>query len=68
MVAAESTIRLMTRLAAQHGAVNLSQGITDEPAAYEMIWGGIAAALGGTDDGVERLETLTVHCPPSIFI
>ncbi|MDA0747177.1 MAG: aminotransferase class I/II-fold pyridoxal phosphate-dependent enzyme [bacterium] len=56
----ESTIRLMTRLAIEHNAVNLSQGITDEPAAYELIWGGFAAALGGTDEGLAHLETLTL--------
>ena len=60
MIPQESLIRRMTRLAIQHRAVNLSQGITDEPAVYEMIWGGIAAALGGTDDYVERFETLTL--------
>ena len=52
----ESTIRLMTRLANEHQAINLSQGFTDEAAVYEMVWGSIAATLGGTEDGISRLE------------
>ncbi len=56
----ESTIRLMTRLANEHQAVNLSQGFTDESAIYEMVWGGISASLGGTDEGIARLEETTV--------
>ena len=51
----------MTRLANENGAVNLAQGITDEPAAFEMVWGGIAAILGGTDEGIERLDSLTIR-------
>jgi len=57
----ESTIRLMTRLANEHQAVNLSQGFTDESAIYEMVWGGISAELGGTQDGIDRLETTTIQ-------
>ncbi len=57
----ESTIRLMTRLANEHQAVNLSQGFTDESAIYEMVWGAIAASLGGTDDGIARLEGTTLR-------
>ena len=56
----ESTIRLMTRLANEHQAVNLSQGFTDESAIYEMVWGGISASLGGTDEGIARLEETTL--------
>lgn len=56
----ESTIRLMTRLANEYQAVNLSQGFTDEAAIYEMVWGGIAASLGGTEDGIARLEETKV--------
>ena len=56
----ESTIRLMTRLANQHNAVNLSQGFTDEAAIYEMVWGAIAASLGGTEEGISRLEESTL--------
>jgi aspartate/methionine/tyrosine aminotransferase len=56
----ESVIRLMTRLAVQHGAVNLSQGFTDEAPLFELVWGGIAAALGGTDEQIERFEHLTL--------
>ena len=57
----ESTIRLMTRLADQYHAINLSQGFTDETAIYEMVWGGIAASLGGTEEGVSRLEEITLQ-------
>ena len=57
----ESTIRLMTRLANQYHAVNLSQGFTDEAAIYEMVWGSIAASLGGTDEGIGRLERSTMR-------
>ena len=54
----ESVIRLMTRLAVEHRAINLAQGFTDEAPFYDLVWGGISAILGGTDDQVERLETL----------
>ena len=57
----ESTIRLMTRLANEHQAVNLSQGFTDESAIYEMVWGGISAELGGTQEGIDRLEKTTLQ-------
>ncbi|MFO8101785.1 MAG: pyridoxal phosphate-dependent aminotransferase [Dehalococcoidia bacterium] len=57
----ESTIRLMTRLANEHQAVNLSQGFTDESAIYEMVWGSISAELGGTQEGIDRLEGITLH-------
>ena len=56
----ETVIRRMTRLAAAHGAVNLSQGFTDEAPAYDMVWSGVAALLGGTEVGARRLESLTV--------
>ena len=56
----ETVIRLMTRLAVEHGAVNLSQGFTDEAPVYDMVWGGIAAMLGGTEDGVRRIESMTL--------
>jgi aspartate/methionine/tyrosine aminotransferase len=56
----ESTIRLMTRLAVEHGAINLSQGFPDEPPAPGMVWGGIAALLGGTNEGIKRLDELTL--------
>ena len=58
--AQESVIRRMTRLAVEHAAVNLSQGFTDEAPAYEMVWGGICALLGGTDRGGQRLESMTL--------
>lgn len=61
MGTSESVIRLMTRLAARHQAVNLAQGFPDECPAYEMVWGGIAATLGGTRPYIERLEKLTLN-------
>lgn len=57
----ESTIRLMTRLAVERDAVNLSQGFTDEAPPYEMVWGAIAALLGGTDEHIDHLEHCTVR-------
>jgi len=57
----ETVIRLMTRLAVEHGAVNLSQGFTDEAPSYDMVWGAIAASLGGTADGELRLASMTVR-------
>ena len=50
----ESVIRLMTRLAVEHRAINLAQGFTDEAPFYDLVWGGVSAILGGTDDQVER--------------
>ena len=57
----ETVIRLMTRLAIEHGAVNLSQGFTDEAPVYDMVWGGIAAMLGGTDEGIRQIESRTLR-------
>lgn len=57
----ETVIRRMTRLAMQHGAVNLSQGFTDEAPVYDMVWSGVAAMLGGTEEGIERLESMTLR-------
>ncbi|MGA1197700.1 MAG: pyridoxal phosphate-dependent aminotransferase, partial [Candidatus Latescibacterota bacterium] len=56
----ESVIRKMTRLAIEHNAVNLSQGITDEPVVYDLAWAGISAILGGSDEGADQLQTLTL--------
>lgn len=56
----ESVIRLMTRLAVEHQAVNLAQGFTDEAPLFDLVWGGIAAVLGGTDEHIEHLENLTM--------
>jgi len=56
----ESVIRLMTRLAVQHQAVNLSQGFTDEAPHFELVWGGVTAELGGDDEHIEWLEGLTI--------
>ena len=50
----ETVIRRMTRLAAAHGAVNLAQGFTDETPAWDMVWSGVAALLGGTGEGRAR--------------
>ena len=57
----ETVIRLMTRLAIEHSAVNLSQGFTDEAPVYDMVWGGISAMLGGTEEGVRRIESTTLR-------
>ena len=57
----ETVIRRMTRLAAAHGAVNLSQGFTDETPAWDMVWSGVAALLGGTEEGARRIESLSVR-------
>ncbi len=56
----ESVIRMMTRLAVQHEAVNLSQGFTDEAPDFDLAWAGIKAVLGGTDEAIDRLEGLTL--------
>ena len=57
----ETVIRLMTRLAMEHDAVNLSQGFTDEAPVYDMVWSAVAAMLGGTEEGVGRLESMTLR-------
>ena len=57
----ESVIRRMTRLSLEHNAVNLSQGITDEPVLYDLAWAGIAAILGGSEEGAEQLHALTLR-------
>ncbi len=57
----ESVIRRMTRLSLEHNAVNLSQGVTDEPVLYDLAWAGIAAILGGSDEGAEHLHALTLR-------
>ena len=46
----------MTRLAHQHQAVNLSQGFTDEPPPFRLIWGAVVAMLGGSDEGMRQIE------------
>ena len=56
----ESVIRQMTRLAAQHRAVNLAQGFTDEAPPYPLVWAAVTALLGGTDAGIERLQEAEV--------
>ena len=57
----ETVIRLMTRLAIEHEAVNFSQGFTDEAPVYDMVWGGVAAMLGGTEKGIRRLDSMTLR-------
>jgi aspartate/methionine/tyrosine aminotransferase len=59
MQSSESVIRLMTRVAVQHDAVNLAQGFPDEPPNADLVWGAIAAMLGGTRDGIEQLSQAT---------
>ncbi len=59
MQASESVIRRMTRLARQHGAINLAQGFTDEPPPFALVWGAITALLGGSDAGISQLERVT---------
>ena len=61
----ETLIRRMTRLAIEHGAVNLSQGFTDEAPVYDMVWGGVAAMLGGTEERLARIESMTVRDLPA---
>lgn len=51
----------MTRLARQHDAINLAQGFTDEPPPFPLVWGAITALLGGTDDGIRRIERATAE-------
>ncbi|MCF7791761.1 MAG: pyridoxal phosphate-dependent aminotransferase [Victivallales bacterium] len=56
----ESTIRLMTRLANKHNAVNLSQGFTDMPVIFETLWGLITAAAGGNQKTADFINSATV--------
>ena len=57
----ETLIRRMTRLAVEHGAVNLAQGFTDEAPAWDLVWRGVSALLGGTDEGQARIESMTLR-------
>lgn len=57
----ETLIRRMTRLAIEHGAVNLSQGFTDEAPVYDLVWSGIAAMLGGTEARRCEIESMTLR-------
>ncbi len=59
MPASESVIRRMTRLARRHGAINLAQGFTDEPPPFPLVWAAVTALLGGSDEGIRRLEQVT---------
>jgi aminotransferase len=60
MATSESVIRRMTRLADRHQAVNLAQGFTDEAPPFPMVWEAVAALLGGTDAGIDRVRRTTV--------
>ena len=57
----ETLIRRMTRLAVEHGAVNLSQGFTDEAPVYDLVWAGVAAMLGGTEARRREVESMTLR-------
>ena len=61
MDTSESVIRRMTRLAVEHDAVNLSQGFTDEPPVFELVWAAVAAMLGGDEAQIDRLSESTVR-------
>ena len=52
----ETLIRRMTRLAIEHGAVNLSQGFTDEAPVYDLVWSGIRGDAGAAPRGAGRRE------------
>ena len=66
MPVSESVIRRMTRLARQHEAINLAQGFTDEPPPFPLVWGAVAALLGGSDAGIRRLEQATTAGLPGV--
>lgn len=61
MATRESVIRRMTRLAVQHDAVNLSQGFTDEPPPFELVWAAVSAMLGGTNEEMARLDRASLR-------
>ena len=66
----ESTIRLMSRLAIQHGAINLSQGFPNEPPPTEMLRAAAGALLQGASLEeasalAERLEPLLAQTEPA---
>ena len=42
------------------GAVNPAQGLTHETPAWDMVWSGVAALLGGPEEGARRHESLSV--------
>ena len=57
----ESVIRHMSRLAVEHGAVNLAQGFTDEPPRFDVVWAAVAALLGGDDAQRVRLNEMSLR-------
>jgi len=60
----ESLIRQMTRLAAQHDAVNLSQGFPNDGPPLEPTLGIAAAALGGALDRLDIFDQKVVDLVP----
>uniref|UniRef100_A0A0G4GPH6 Aminotransferase class I/classII large domain-containing protein n=1 Tax=Chromera velia CCMP2878 TaxID=1169474 RepID=A0A0G4GPH6_9ALVE len=56
----ESVIRLMSRLAIQHDAVNLSQGFPNEPPMPEGVSSLVCGLLGGTPDRQAELASSSV--------
>lgn len=61
---AESTIRLMTRLALKHEAVNLSQGFPDEPPPVDMVAHAAAALMDGSS--IEAARKLAGQLLPQV--
>ncbi|MEE2638547.1 MAG: hypothetical protein VYE68_15095 [Acidobacteriota bacterium] len=57
----ESVIRRMTRLAVEHQAVNLSQGFTDEPPSFDLVWAAVVALLGGDQMQSDRLRSASLR-------
>lgn len=55
----ESVIRLMTRLAIQYNAVNLSQGFPNEPPPWKVKLALAQAVLSGRDEGLKTEQELT---------
>ncbi|KAF4693919.1 hypothetical protein FOZ60_009666 [Perkinsus olseni] len=56
----ESQIRRMTRMAAQHGAVNLAQGFPNESPDFEIKDEAVRAILGGNVANADALKSLDV--------
>ncbi|KAF4656296.1 hypothetical protein FOZ61_007049 [Perkinsus olseni] len=57
----ESQIRRMTRMAAQHGAVNLAQGFPNESPDFEIKDEAVRAILGGNAANADALKSLDVE-------
>lgn len=54
----ESLIRLMTRIAMEHKAINLSQGFPNEPPPKQVLDALVRGSLGGTPDRAAVLDLL----------